>query len=983
MNPSPHPAPMVLLSHVPPALLRCALACVLAWMAMAAPARPQAAAGAADDLAILYNQAIQAFNASNWGAAASGLEKFISSVPEDKQAQIQGTYYTLGAAYFNAKNHAKAIETFKKYLTKFPNGEKTIEVKLGIAQASMAGKNYEEAVSAFKAIEAIPQFRDQALMAQAMAYKELGKLDLAMGTLERLISPEIKTSVQATGAVTLAQMYAEKKQAKKAVDLLGKLQRKTELIENLVSLNNVAVKLGDDFLGDKSYAEALSAYRAVRTREEVMKFQSSRIAYIDKRMEANLKGAVGNPPLLAQAQMANSLLKEEQKEQKEFLEKFEALPDFAPALLFRIGRCWYEWEKRWEAITVYDRLLTRFPDAKAEREPSLFAMILAYADVNQPKRTQELCLQYMKDFPDGPNNGTVGYMTGAVSLQAGDYAGAESFFGIMIDKVSEASFKEEMRFLLGNAKFMQGKYEEAIKDYTRYVSDYPAGGNVEDATYRIAVCNVFLGNYEVALGQLNAYLTKYPQGLYAGDGKYRVAVCYYAANEFDTVIEKCTAFRKEHPGDPITGEVLSLLGDAEAAKNHFEEAVKAYRESVKMATIEEVVNYSLFEASKYLQKLGQWEEVAKMFTEFVKEKPDHTSTVAAMFWIGKARARLGQTEEAKAIMVENLKKYIAEPKREAVEQLLMLLAQLCQKRPKAAPLPAPEPPPAPIVAADPKAPAPPPVPVATPPPLPPYDAIGALDAVLKQFEEGANGTTKSRLIYCRIELLKLLKKNAEADDLMREIAERFKPEELSPVLLAQAGEFVLSKKETDKAVVLFEHLRENHPKSEYLDWAFWGLGEIAFEKKQYEPALKLFTDALDNSPGSGKMKDSTLGKAKTLMELKRYDEAKKLFEQVASIREWRGDSTAYAVYSLGEIEARQGKWNEAIAYYRRVFLAYQKYLPWVAKSYIKTADSFEKLGKRQDAIDNLKEMLRNEKLQKLPETREARERLAEWGVSVG
>ena len=218
---------------------------------------------------------------------------------------------------------------------------------------------------------------------------------------------------------------------------------------------------------------------------------------------------------------------------------------------------------------------------------------------------------------------------------------------------------------------------------------------------------------------------------------------------------------------------------------------------------------------------------------------------------------------------------------------------------------------------------------------------------------------------------------------MREIAERFKPEELSPVLLAQAGEFVLSKKETDKAVVLFEHLRENHPKSEYLDWAFWGLGEIAFEKKQYEPALKLFTDALDNSPGSGKMKDSTLGKAKTLMELKRYDEAKKLFEQVASIREWRGDSTAYAVYSLGEIEARQGKWNEAIAYYRRVFLAYQKYLPWVAKSYIKTADSFEKLGKRQDAIDNLKEMLRNEKLQKLPETREARERLAEWGVSVG
>ena len=44
------------------------------------------------------------------------------------------------------------------------------------------------------------------------------------------------------------------------------------------------------------------------------------------------------------------------------------------------------------------------------------------------------------------------------------------------------------------------------------------------------------------------------------------------------------------------------------------------------------------------------------------------SGLASMFWIGKARARQGKTEEAKAFMVENLRRYIAEPKREAVER---------------------------------------------------------------------------------------------------------------------------------------------------------------------------------------------------------------------------------------------------------------------------------------------------------------------------
>jgi hypothetical protein len=39
------------------------------------------------------------------------------------------------------------------------------------------------------------------------------------------------------------------------------------------------------------------------------------------------------------------------------------------------------------------------------------------------------------------------------------------------------------------------------------------------------------------------------------------------------------------------------------------------------------------------------------------------------------------------------------------------------------------------------------------------------------------------------------------------------------------------------------------------------------------------------------------------------------------------------------------------------------------------------MGKRGDAIENFREMLRNEKLANLPEAEEARRLLREWGVS--
>ena len=270
-------------------------------------------------------------------------------------------------------------------------------------------------------------------------------------------------------------------------------------------------------------------------------------------------------------------------------------------------------------------------------------------------------------------------------------------------------------------------------------------------------------------------------------------------------------------------------------------------------------------------------------------------------------------------------------------------------------------------------------PAATPPP---YDAYAELAKQLAPLEDGTSPTTKARLLYAKIELAKLIKKPDDADKMYLEMSERFKPEGLSPYLLAQVGDYLLFRGDADRAAEFFNRLRDDYPKSDYLDYAYVGLGEVAFGKKEYSKALELFTDALDKIGASSKIKEATVGKAKTLLELKQYSDAKKLFEQVASVREWRGDSTAFAIYSLAEIEALQGKYAESIALYRRVFVAYQKYLAWVAKSYLRAADSFEKMGKRQDAIDNLKEMLLNEKLLKFPETEEARKRLQKWGVAV-
>ena len=1011
-----------------------------------ATARAQQTETEADKMAIAYNAAMQAFQAQQWAAAAAGIEKVlvIAAATPALAAQLAPAYFTLGAAYFNTPNYPKAIETFELFLTKFPAHDRVTDVRFSLAQAYTLNKLYGKALKLYEQLEAVPALRDKSLMAQVGIYKIQGKQPDVIRILEKLSSGEITTTLQARGALLLAELFAEAEEPERAIAMLKKLATKADLIDNLVSLNTVAFKLGDAFLERKKYPDALSAYRTVHPRERVLKFQTDRIAMLERRVEANIKAMTGNPQLFAQAQMQNNELKAMIAESKALLAEFEKMPDYAPGLLFRQARCWLDWEKKWETLVVYDHILKKFPQAK-EREQVAYGMVITYGDLNQVQSTQRMCDLYLKEFPDGPNAGTVGYMMGAVSLQAGDPKSAETFFGIMLEKQPNSPFRDQMQYLLGNAKFAQGKWPEAMAEYQKYMTTFPKGENLEEVEYRISVTNVFMGKYEEAMKGINVYLSKYDKGLFRPDAKYRLAVCYYAASQFEDVIKQCESWVSEFPKDDMRGEVYSLLGDALAATNRQEAAIRAYIESFKVATIDEVINYSLFEASKLQQKLGQWEELRQMFEDFVVAKPDHSAAIAALYWIGKAKAKLGDEEGAKTYLVEQLKKHINEPKREAVEQILAQLAQLCAKRPRvtlaetaksadaataspavpqatavpkaapsaedvpatpgdtaegtetaapagAAPAPAPAADTSSAVAeAPPKAPASPTdagvsPPVAEPiaPVPPPYDHFAALDRHLAPVAAIANKTGQARLLYARAELATLKNDERERERIYSELAERFTTEELSPVLLAYVGDYLLSRgtpQNRARAAERYMHLKEDFLKSDYLDFAYVGLGEIAFAEGKYDKALELFTDAIEKVGASLKMKEAMVGKAKALLELGKYDESRKLFEQIASIREWRGDTTAMAVFSLGEIERRRGKFPEAIAHYRRVFVAYQKYVGWVAKSYLRCAEAFEKLGKRQDAVDNLQEMVRNEKLQKLPEMEQARKRLEELGAA--
>ncbi len=922
--------------------------------------------------AAIFNAAVTAFDRGDYQGALTAIDSLLRLIPADLtpaekvkiDALLEPIYFTRGAAHFNLNEYPQAITALKDYLARYPKNTRANEVAFSMAQANFLNKDFAAAAQAFAALESVPNYRPQALLSEGLSYRELNDDAKAVTALEKLVSGGIKSPLAARGGMQLIYLYGRLKQPDKALKMLSDVQANIDQLENVVELNTVAFEQGDSYLQNNANKEALICYRAVRTREQVIALEHARIAGLQKRLEANQVAARANPREASKYFLANRQLQTSIAEDQKLVDGFEKLPTIYPKVLFRIGRAFSQMGKSWEANVAFRDAYERSDDAD-DRESALYAVITTFVDVNQPAAARTICNDYLKEYPAGTNRFTVGYLLGATALQENDPKAAESYFGRMIAEQPASSLREEMSFLLANALLAQGKYDEAKAKYSSYQHDYPKGTHFQEAVYREDLAVLFGGNYDDALKRLEDFLKKYPANDFTSDAKYRRDVCKYAQNRYEEVIADTRAWLQEYRDNPQQGEVQALLGDALVATDKPDEALAAYQISYKTATTDEVLNYSLMEAGKILQKRGAWAADAAMFEEFVREHPDHPTVVIALAQIGRAKTKEGKVDEAKHFLAEALTKYIGDRNRNSVEQILDQLAMLCvRKKPRVEAAPSPGS--TPTVVAD-----------ATPAP----DPGAELDELLGASLADRSPTAQARILYAKSQLARLRRQPAEADHNLATIATTFKPAVLSATILGAVGDALLAKGKLDEAAPFYRELMDNFPKDDNVDFAYAGLAEIAFQKKKYAKALELFRDGMDKIAANQKTKDLTVGQAKSLLALGKLEDAKKIFEQAASVKEWRGETTAYCVYSLAEIEAKQGHWDQANVYYQRVFVAYRRFLPWVAKAYLGSANALEKLGKKEDAVKVYQEMLGDPKLTDFAETTEARHRLQALGAS--
>ena len=327
----------------------------------------------------LYRNGIGQFAAGNFAEASKYFAELITHFGREPslQEQMEGVYYAQGCALYNLGRFADAIEAFKLYAEQYPQARHRDEALFRIAAAHQALEAYDAAVAAYQELlSQYPrsEYAEDALYQVGMCRMLQEKHAEAVEAFAefRRAFPESYYAAQA-GAFSARALFDMDKRAE-AVAMLQQLEQRPRSWNVVTYCNFLAFEIGDAAFDDTDYELALKAYRRVRTRGLLLRRQQETVKSLQAELDAFRKEKPP-PDQLALRFRQERRLTAAVAQAEELLKKLEALPDYDAGLFHRIGRCFFNTDRYWEARVAFTRVVETAADEKL-REAAHFDLVL-------------------------------------------------------------------------------------------------------------------------------------------------------------------------------------------------------------------------------------------------------------------------------------------------------------------------------------------------------------------------------------------------------------------------------------------------------------------------------------------------------------------------------------------------------------------------------------------------------------------------------
>jgi len=809
----------------------------------------------------------------------------------------------IGEIYLKLKHYEKARETFENFVKLYPESEKVEDALFWLGETHYSMKEYGKARYYYKlCMERYPQGRycDYVLFSIGFTYRDEKKYDEARKFFERLISNFQESSLIEDALLTLGELSFEKGDYDSA----------------LAVYNNYRKEYPKGKLVDKSLFYTGRIYKAQGNNQKAIEtFQT----IINKYPHSKFK----NPALYYIA-----WLYFEKDEYKNALEHFRMV-DKKSKLYFP---SFY-----WSGI-----ILEKMGNAERAREQ--------FEKLGSMQNT------------GGFRNDAL-YELARMSYESKDNVKADS----LVTLLEKTDRRWKAMLLKGNTLFGEGEYRDATEIYREVLKGPEQNSAVKESVYRLGVSLYRMEDYGEAERELNIYLVHYPDGKYRKEAMLLFAESAYKQKKWNDALTRYRGVKTEFPKTDeaklaqigegwtlsklgrdreaynILKKVTSVggekkdwltLGDAAYNAGRFNEAISHYKNAAKEKPVREIALLKL--GNTYFRK-NRYKDANTSYDALIKEFPMGDLADDAYYKKACALRKLGDYKDSNHTVSSLRKLY---PSSEFIGKSYLLSgdnyfnigdfdnAQIHYQKVVAL-LSIPE----------------------------DTSAIVPVQGIMKsiQRKDGEKRAAAFADTYIerfkgtyfseRIRMLKgdMFYYSGDVLEAEKEYG-RIENRKLKPVSLFYQAKSLLSLKKNAGAEEKLREIIENFPGSSIVPKASLLLGKVLYEEKKYSESLT-FLERITSMETEEDFEVAYI-KSEVYLKLNYREKAIKTLKSLgdAANTKWKGKASV----RLGDISLKDGKAKEALGYYEEAIKTGESVI--ITEAYFKKGKALAEQGNDNEAL---------------------------------
>jgi TolA-binding protein len=621
------------------------------------------------------------------------------------------------------------------------------------------------------------------------------------------------------------------------------------------------------------------------------------------------------------------------------LKALAAVENYDVELHFRIGRAYMETRRYREATEVFVYLHDQGDPKKAQE--ALYLAFLCAAHVQPLDRALKLGHDYMDEYPGGEYYDSLSLMLGQLYAKLEDWPQVVAVLTRALEASPKHESAAECMFLIGYASFMEEKFPDTITWLRRMNATFPGNPREADGTYWIGMALMFERQFDEAAVEFDAILNRFPDTPYLQDSAFRRAVCEFGSSRFREAEKMLELFVSQYPTNKLSGEAYMMLGDIGGVFGELTQGVERYQQVPRYDVNIEFYNYAMFRCGEMLNELNDFAGMVRHFKEYIARNREGSNLPLAMYWVGSALWSMGEQKGALEYFRQGIEKYGVDRKALGIDLILEEWVGRSRGAETGTTV----------------------------------NAWRDLADLLQKSEKEGQQTLGLRLK--RIFLYEPEIPDERKRALLKELVQEKNLPLASPGVLElildeaqKAGNRELAQKTADAVI-------RDFPETDTALTARRMLADYAIQKKDFATAIKHLNIIREVFATSGEAAEALMMLGDLYLKANQYAEADECYKSVLGVREWRGALWPAALYGRGECARMQRAFEQASAYYERIYLMYAQYRDWTARAYLARAQCLTQIMQYRKAAETLEEMLGNTELVNLPEAAQGRQLLNE------